>query len=115
MSSPLHETGQLFLLVIHRCIFMAFHPLYPFVADWQHLEQSGLWQQLPHGSYHIVNETCLTPVASFLPAYWFNGNRQVFRPVCLVLSAVGVHGAGELAACRRGLQECDGHSDALPQ
>ncbi len=93
---------------------MAFHPLYPFAADWQHLDQSSLWQQLPHGSYHIVNENfalhLLHHVCQHIGPMETGKSSGLF-----VWSEVGVHGAGELAACRRGLQECDGHSDTLPQ
>ncbi len=54
MSSPLHETGHLFLVVTHRCILMAIHPLHPFAADWQHLGQSSL-NSVSGDSCHVGN------------------------------------------------------------
>ena len=101
MSSTLHKTGHLFLVVIHRCILMAI-PLYPFAAGWQHLGQS-LLSSVADMWVMSGNQlkSCITPVASFLPAYGSNANKKSSGRcwwVCLMLSQVGVHGAGELAA-----------------
>ncbi len=106
MSSPLHQTGHLFLVVAHRCILMPFHPLYPFAPDWHHLHHSSL-DSVSGDSSHVGNKL-ESPTETSMSS-------GLCSCLCMVMSEVGVRDAGELAACRRGLQECDGHSDALPQ